>query len=103
MEAFLSGFHTPHWLGWGISCLDKTQEPPKILISLYKASKRHLNIWNYLTRKNAAGLRQSKDTHLIAPFDGNKHVIPGFTPNFGRTQLVPISSVFVNCFHAVQS
>ena len=33
-----------HWFGWGISCIDKTQEAPKNLITTRRASKRHLNI-----------------------------------------------------------
>ena len=30
-------FILPHWFGWGILCLDKTQETPKHLISIYRA------------------------------------------------------------------
>ena len=41
----------------GILCLEKTQETPKHLISTYRAPKRHLNIKNFLTRKNIAELR----------------------------------------------
>ena len=37
-------FILPHWFGWGILCLEKTQETPKHLISTYRAPKRHLNI-----------------------------------------------------------
>ena len=41
---FLLFFILPHWFGWGILCLEKTQETPKHLISTYRAPKRHLNI-----------------------------------------------------------
>ena len=34
----------PIGFGWGILCLEKTQETPKHLISTYRALKRHLNI-----------------------------------------------------------
>ena len=37
-------FILPHWFGWGILCLEKTQETLKHLISTYRAPKRHLNI-----------------------------------------------------------
>ncbi|WP_315570071.1 hypothetical protein [Alloprevotella tannerae] len=33
-------FILPHWLGWGILCLEKTQETPKYLISTYRAPKK---------------------------------------------------------------
>ena len=33
------GSHTPHWFGWGILCLEKTQETPKHLISTYRVPK----------------------------------------------------------------
>ena len=44
-------------LGGGISCLCKNQEAPKNIISTYRATKRHLNTQNHLTRKSAAELR----------------------------------------------
>ena len=34
----------PYWFGWGILCLEKSQETPKHLISTYRAPKRRLNI-----------------------------------------------------------
>ena len=37
-------FHTSPLVWVGGSCLEKTQETPKHLISTYRASKRHLNI-----------------------------------------------------------
>ena len=33
-------FILPHWFGWGISCLEKTQETPKHLISTYRAPQK---------------------------------------------------------------
>ena len=44
MEVFLWFFILPHWFGWGILCLEKSQETPKHLISTYRAPKRRLNI-----------------------------------------------------------
>ena len=41
---FLWFFIFPHWFGWGILCLEKSQETPKHLISTYRAPKRRLNI-----------------------------------------------------------
>ena len=38
------GYHTSPWFGWGILCLEKSQETPKHLISTYRAPKRRLNI-----------------------------------------------------------
>ena len=29
----------PHWFGWGILCLEKSQETPEHLISTYRAPK----------------------------------------------------------------
>ena len=33
-------FILPHWFGWGISCLEKTQETLKHLISTYRAPQK---------------------------------------------------------------
>ena len=44
MEVFFVVIILPYWFGWGILCLEKTQETPKHLISTYRAPKRHLNI-----------------------------------------------------------
>ena len=32
-------FILPHWFGWSLLCLEKTQETPKHLISTYRAQK----------------------------------------------------------------
>ena len=37
-------FILPHWFGWGILYLEKTQEPQKIPISMDKSQKCHFNI-----------------------------------------------------------
>ena len=57
--------YLPHSFGWRISCIDKTQETPKNLITTRRASKRHLNTQNRLTRKNAAELRLKTNRCLI--------------------------------------
>ena len=41
---FLWFFILPYWFGWGILCLEKSQETPKHLLSTYRAPKRRLNI-----------------------------------------------------------
>ena len=40
MEVFFVVIILPYWFGWGILCLEKTQETPKHLISTYRAPKR---------------------------------------------------------------
>ena len=43
-QHFFVGYHIPHWVGWGISCICKNQEPQKIPISMDKSQKCHFNI-----------------------------------------------------------
>ena len=55
MEVFFVVIIFPHWFGWGILCLCKTQEPQKIPISMdksknvtsiYKSTSQGIMLWN---------------------------------------------------------
>ena len=46
----------PHWFGWGISCLEKTQETPKHLISTYKSPKKTSQHIKFSHKKKCCGI-----------------------------------------------
>ena len=39
------GYHTSPWFGWGLLCLEKSQETPKHLISTYRAPKKDISTY----------------------------------------------------------
>ena len=57
MEVFLCFFILPHWFGWGILCLEKSQETPKHLISTYRVPKKISQHIKFSHKNNIAKLR----------------------------------------------
>ena len=50
-------FILPHWFGWGILCLEKTQETPKHLISTYRAPKKTSQHIKFSHKKKYSGIK----------------------------------------------
>ena len=57
MEVFLWFFILPHWCGWGILCLEKSQETPKHLISTYRAPKKTSQHIKFSHKKKYCGIK----------------------------------------------
>ena len=50
-------FIFPHWFGWGILCLEKSQETPKHLISTYRAPKKTSQHIKFFHKKKYCGIK----------------------------------------------
>ena len=51
------GYHTSPWFGWGIFCLEKSQETPKHLILTYRVPKKISQHIKFSHKNNIAKLR----------------------------------------------
>ena len=54
---FLWFFILPHWFGWEILCLEKSQETPKHLISTYRAPKKTSQHIKFSHKKKYCGIK----------------------------------------------
>ena len=57
MDVFFVVFILPHWFGWGILCLEKSQETPKHLISTYRAPKKTSQHIKFSHKKKYCGIK----------------------------------------------